>query len=346
MRKTLRLAVVALSAGAALAVAGQAFATPKLTVGGLSAQGSSQVSVQLTEDRTDPAPARIVIYAPSGYTGTVTATPDTVLGTAHADLQALAISPDAIIQADGQIIAADPAANVNNVCAPGLHTAVWVIRVTVSGQTIDVPVYVDAPVPAADPLAGTAPFRMTMCFSSPYVGTDVGGAPFGAKIINAQLNFNQGMLTTPVARGSYVWRAVVTPYNVGGGLPNVAGTVEARGIVRTPTTLSIGSRVLNKKRHQIRVTGVLRSGGTGIAAATVRMTGSSKKSARTNVNGAVTYTLRFKKKGRYSFKLATTVPARDVTAAGCATPTAPTLRCVSATANPFVATSKTIRVRV
>jgi len=342
----LRLAVIGCGVCAALAVAAPALATPKLIVGGLSGQGSSQVSIQFTEAPADAAPARIVIYAPAGYTGTVTATPNTVLGTVHADLQALAISPDAIIQADGQILAADPAANVNNACAPGMHTAVWVLRVTVSGQTINVPVYIDAPAPASDPLGVGAPLRMIMCFSSPYVGTEVGGAPFGAKIINAELKMNQGTLVTPAARGSYVWRTVVTPYNVGGALPNAASTVEARALVRTPTTVSITTKVTNKKKRIVRVTGLVRSGGSNVSGATVRLTGSAKKSARSNARGTVTFLVKFKKKGRYAFKLAATAAPLDVTAQGCATPTSPALRCVSATANPFAVASRTVRVRV
>ncbi len=74
---------------------------------------------------------------------------------------------------------------------------------------------------------------MTMCFSSPYVPTASGGAPFGAKIINAKLTLNRARSHTPVAAGTYPWRAVVTPYSVGGAAPNAAGTVvEARGIVK------------------------------------------------------------------------------------------------------------------
>lgn len=346
MRKTLRAAVLASAAVAALVVSGVALATPKLIIGGLTAPGSSQVSIQFTEDRSDPSPARVVIYAPAGYSGTFTAAPNTVLGTVHADLQALAISPDAIIQADGQIIAADPAASANNACAPGLHTAVWILRVTVSGQTINVPVYVDSPIPAGDPLAGSAPLRMIFCLSSPYVGTDMGGAPFGAKVINARLNMNQGTVRTPAARGTYMWRAVVTPYTVGGALPNAAGTVEARGLVTTPSVLSITGRVVNKKKRQVRITGSLRSGTLGVRGATIRLTGSMRKSAKTSARGGVTFSLRFKKKGRYSFKLSTTAAAFDVTPQGCATPTAPTLRCVSATASGFTAASRTIRIRV
>ena len=61
MGKTLRLALLAGAAAAALAFAGSALATPRLIIGGKTALGSSQVSIQFLEEKTDPAPARIVI---------------------------------------------------------------------------------------------------------------------------------------------------------------------------------------------------------------------------------------------------------------------------------------------
>jgi hypothetical protein len=355
MRTKLRLAVLASAIAGALALAGSALATPKLIIAGASAPGSSQVSIQFLEDKSDASPARITIYAPAGYTGVVTASPGTVIGTAHADLQALAISPDAVISADGQIIAANPtdAQYVNNTCSPGQHTAVWLLRVTVSGQTLNVPVYVDAPSPAADPLAAASPFKLTVCFTSPYVSPDAGGAPFGAKILNAILKLNQGTFTTPVARGTYVWRAVVTPYTLGTATPNVGGTVEARGLVDTPQTLSISVKVTNKKKHRVRITGTLRAANVAIGGATVRLSRGAARNmtkpttkAKTNANGVVTFNLKFKRRATVWFGLAATVPAYDATSTGCKTPTAPTLPCASATANGFAVSTRFVKVVV
>jgi hypothetical protein len=344
-RKTVRLALLACVAAGALVFAGSALATPRLIIGGQTALGSSQVSIQFLEEKTDASPARITIYAPAGYTGTVTAAAGTQLGTVHADLQALAISPDAIISADGQIIADNPATHTTDACSPGLHTAVWILRVTVSGQTINVPAYIDAPSPNTDPLSGTSPFRITFCFTSPYVAPPV-GAPFGAKIVNAVLQLNQGTLTTPSSRGSYGWRAVVTPYTVGSANPNAAGTVEARGVVDTPDLLSIAVKVTNKKKRTVRIAGNLRAGDFVLGGATVSLTGSVKAKKKTNSGGNVVFTTRFKKKGTYTFRLTSTVLPYDITSDGCKTPTAPTLPCASATANGFVVASRTVRVRI
>lgn len=346
MGKTLRLAVLACVAAAALAFAGSALATPRLIIGGLTALGSSQVTIQFLEEKADAGPARLVIYAPAGYTGTVTAAAGTQIGTVHADLQALQISPDAIISADGQVLAANPAQFATNTCSPGTHTAVWLLHVTVSGQTIDVPAYVDAPPPGTDPLAGTSPFRITLCFSSPYEQAGAARAPFGVKILNAVLQMNQGTLTTPSARGSYVWRALVTPYTVNSGTVNAAGTVEARGVVDTPDLLSLAVKVTNKKKRMVRVTGNLRAGDFVLGGATVSLSGSVKAKKKTSSGGSVVFNLRFKKKGTYTFKLSTNVLPYDITQDGCKTPTAPTLPCASATANGFTVTSRTVRLKI
>lgn len=352
MQKRLRLALLAGTFAAALAFAGSALATPRLIIGGKTLLGSSQVSIQLLEEKTDAAPARIVIYAPGGYTTVATAAPGTVVGTAHADLQALAINADTIIPAEGQIVADDPAKHTMDACAPGLHTAVWLLNVSASGQTLSVPAYVDAPPPSTDALAGPSPLRITVCFPSPYVAPPV-GATFGAKVLDAILQLNQGVVTTPVARGSYAWRGFITPYAVGTATPNLTGTVEVRGLVDTPQVLSINVKVTNKKKHMVRVTGTLKAGDFLIGGATVRLSRGPARNktkpttkAKTNGNGVVVFNLRFKKKAVVWFGLATTVSPYDATSQGCKSPTTPALSCVSATASGFTASTNFVKVVV
>jgi hypothetical protein len=352
MHKRLRLVLLAGAVAGALAFAGSALATPRLIIAGKTALGSAQVSIQLLEEKTDAAPARIVIYAPAGYTAVTSAAPGTAIGTAHADLQALAINADTIIPAEGQIVAADPAAYTSNACAPGTHTAVWLLNVSVSGQTLSVPVYVDAPPPSTDALAGASPLRLTVCFTSPYVAPPV-GAPFGAKVLDAILQLNQGIVTTPSTRGSYAWRGFITPYAVGTATPNLAGTVETRGIVDTPQILSISVKVTNRKKHMVRITGTVKAGDVVIGGANVTLSRGPARNKtkpttkkKTNANGVVVFNLRFKKKATVWFGLATTVPAYDATSEGCKSPTTPALSCVSATANGFSASTSFVKVVV
>src|SRR4051812_23800669 len=145
MRTTLfRFLALAGAATATLVLAANALATPRLIVSSATSPGvAAATTVQVTEDKTDNAPLKISIYQPTGYDTKLNQVAGTQIGTVHADLQALAISPDAIIQAEGTVLVADPATYASNTCAPGSHAAVWLLHVTVSGQTIDVPVYLD-----------------------------------------------------------------------------------------------------------------------------------------------------------------------------------------------------------
>jgi hypothetical protein len=352
MKHYTRLALLVCASITVLAFAGSALAVPKLIIGGKLGLGESGTVVQVTEEKTDAAPAKIQIYSPQGYTGVFTASAGTQLGTVHADLQALAISPDAIIQADGVIQAANPAAYTSNTCAPGTHTAVWLLHVTVSGQTIDVPVYVDAPSLTSDPLALGSPAKLTLCLSSPYAEAGAARAPFGVKLINAQMNLNQGVFSNPSARGLYPWRAIVTPYTVNSGNPNAAGTVESRALVQLPTALNLSAKVKTTRKkvkvhgkRRIRVTNVAILSGSlvenlnGIAGMKVTIL-SGPTLAKLKARGTVTtsdggtFSRQLGLSGKTSFQARATVPVRDVTSSGCSTPT-PGIPCVSATAPGF-----------
>jgi hypothetical protein len=343
MRTTHRVLALVGVAAAALVVAANALANPLLYVDRVV---GDTAFIQFAELKADAAPLKVSIYSAPGYTAVASA-PGTQIGTVHADLQALAISPDAIIMADGTITTDDPtkAVYVTNQCSPGTHTAVWLLTVTVTGQTITVPMYIDVP-PMGDPLAGSSPIRMVVCFSSPYIPAAQGGAPFGAKIINAALTLNKGTLKEPTTAGPFVWRTIVTPYTVGGATPNPAGTVEARAIVETGTpSLSITTKVVNKKKRIVRVTGVLKDGtASPVSGADVLLAGTKLK-ATTSSTGSVSFTVTVKKKGKATFQLLSSVSAIDVTSAGCQ-PATPGIPCVSATANGFDVKSRKATVKV
>jgi hypothetical protein len=359
MKYGTRLALLALAGATSLALAGTALATPKLIVGGKLGLGESGAVVQVSEEKSDAAPAKISIYAPQGYTGTVTGTAGTQVGTVHADLQALAISPDAIIQAEGTILTDDPAKYTANPCSPGSHTAVWLLHVTVSGTTLDIPVYVDAPAPASDPLGQGAPARLQLCLPSPYAEAGPQRAAFGAKIVNAALTLNQGVLVNPSTRGLFPWRTIITPYTVNSGTPNAGGTVETRAMVNLPVSLSLAAKV-KTTRHKVKVhgktktrvtnavilTGALSEGGNGIGGIKVELLSGpsatklkSRGTVKTSAAGSFSRQLGLPNKT--SFEARTVVDVRDVTSTGCATPT-PGISCVSATAPGFSITSSVV----
>ena len=174
----------------------------------------------------------------------------------------------------------------------------------------------------------------------PNIPVAAGGAPFGAKLINAQLNI-RGSLTAPSSGGTYRWHAVTTPWPNGPGLPNVAGTVSAQGTAALPGAISVAAK---SKKRVLTITGRLTEDGKGIGsrAVTVRV-GTRNYAARTNAAGRFTKVIRIARGSRVTIRATAAVPART---GSCTTPSpfAP-VPCVTETSQFFAAT-RSISVRV
>jgi hypothetical protein len=353
MRTILRLLVLGCLATGSLALAGTVLAkTPQLLVKGSPATAASaETVIEVKEVKEDAAPLRIGIYLPSGYTANITQAAGTQIGTVNADLQALLISPDAIIQAEGTVLTADPATYVTNTCAPGSHAAVWLLHVTVSGQTLDVPVYVD---PTTGAEAAFSSAKLVLCLPNPYEQAQppASRAPFGAKIIDAKLTMAAGVITNPSAAATYLWRAVVTPWTVNSPLPNQAATVETQAIVNLPAAATLRAKVkttrvtkrVRGKRRTIVANSVLLSGRLleklqGVAGGKVTFVGGAKRvgTATTSATGAFAESLALARKT--TFRATIVVPTREV---GClaALPASSAPRgCVSATLAGYTLTT-------
>src|SRR4051794_41483501 len=89
MKTLLKLAVLALAGTAALALAGNALATQKLSV----TQSATSLTIKLSQAQTDPQPARISIFVPAGYTLNTAQAPGTVIGSTSGSV----FAPDAEI---------------------------------------------------------------------------------------------------------------------------------------------------------------------------------------------------------------------------------------------------------
>ena len=135
------------------------------------------------------------------------------------------------------------------------HGAFWILNLTASGQTLQVPAYVDD-VPLTVPLSDIANNTIQICLPPPDVPAGTPGrATFGAKLVSA--TFISEVFSVPP--GSYTWRAVVTPYTPGRGTANPAGTVEAQSVDRTPQQVTIAGRAVKGKARTVRVTGRVRA---------------------------------------------------------------------------------------
>jgi hypothetical protein len=349
MRSTfIRFLALACASSAALALSANALATPRLIISGGSTPGvAAATTVQVTEDKTDAAPLKITIYQATGYTATLGQPAGTQIGTVHADLQALAISPDAIIQADGTVLTADPATYTSNTCAPGSHAAVWLLHVTVSGQTIDVPVYLD-PTTGAEAALGSA--KLQLCLSDPYDTAPAAiRAPFGVKLINAKMVLNSGIITNPSSAGTFLWRATITPWNPATPAPDAAKTVEVQSIVTLPpgrvTVKATVKKLTKPKRSVATVSGKVTENGAAVSGASVVIFANGKKIAtvKTNASGSFAKSFTIKKTTKFQAKVA--VAQHDTACVSPLPATSVPGGCVGATIGAWAASSPTVSAK-
>jgi hypothetical protein len=340
MKALFRLVTVSAVGVAALAFAGNALATQRLSV----TQSATSLTIKVSQDASDQQPAKIQIYAPAGYTLNTTAAPGATIGTTTG----VVIAQDQAnidLPLTGDVIVADPAQHTKDLCSPGNNQAVWILQLSVAGQTINLPVYVN---PTASVEAGLGAAKLSVCLSPADTPQgSPGRSPFGAQLKSATFTVNN--VFTPPA-GGVRWESLWTPYSVGNGVPNAAGTVEARAFVG-PGAITLAGRVTSKPKRVVALTGKVTASGVGIAGAAVNLllNGKARYKAKTTASGAYSFRLQKKKGSKVTtttFQSKVSVAERDVTATGCATPAVPPIPCVSATQGAFTATSKKIRIRI
>jgi hypothetical protein len=336
MKSIYRLAVTSAAAIAALALAGNAFATQKLEVS--QTASPSAVTIKVSQAQTDQQPAKILIYAPTGYALNTTQAVGSVVGTTSGNILARDLG-NIPVPLTGDVVVDNPASHLTDACAPGTHAAVWILRLSVLGQTIALPVYVD-PTTGTESALGAAKLQVCLGPSDVPQGTP-GRAPQGAQLLDATFTVN-GALTPP--NGAVRWIAFWTPYTAGTGTPNVAGTVETRSLVG-PGAVTLSARVTSKKKRQVTLSGTVSQSGVPAAGrVSILINGRARTSATASASGR--YSKKVKGTGkRTTFQARVTVAARDVTSTGCATPTQAAVQCVSATAGGFTATSPRRTVR-
>ena len=344
MTRKFRMLLLGAASLVTLVFAGVASAAfnPTLAIGHAPpAAGSTTTSFRLTVPRDDDALFKASFYVPAGYTATLGQAPGTQLGTVAAQVLVREPIAGAVLPLTGALVVTDQATVGASVaqCTQTLaaHAGYWVLVLQAAGQELRVPMVID-PAPAA--LASVASYVMQVCLPSPNIPVASGGATFGAKLIQAQINMNN-VLTAPPSGGAYRWHAVTTPWPNGPGFPNVAGTVSAQGTAALPGAVSLAAK---SKKRVLTITGRLTEGGQGIGAraVTVRV-GTRNYSVRTNATGRFTKVVRIARGSRVAVRATAAVPART---GSCTTPSpfAP-VPCVTETSQFFTAT-RSILARV
>jgi hypothetical protein len=336
MKTILRLAVLALAGTAALALAGNALATQKLSV----RPTATSLTIKVSQAQTDPQPARISIYVPTGYSINASAAPGSKIGTTTGTV--FARDANIPLPLSGDVIAVPPTTNAPG-CDPVPHLAVWNLALAVAGNNINLPVHVDQ---LAGAEAAFGAYKLVVCLTPDDVPVGTPGrSPNGARLLDATFTVDNVFTNAP---GDTVWKAITTPYAAGTGAPNPAGTVETRALVSNGA-VTLNVRVANKSKRVVRASGRVTQAGAAVAGAQVSLLLNGASRFRLRSTGAGAYSIVLKKTGKKTtttFQARTTVAERDATSTGCASPSLPTVPCVSATMSPFTAVSRKIRIRI
>jgi hypothetical protein len=343
MKRLTRLTVFASAAALALAVVATAAASYTPSMGVFQATykpaSAGKVTIVVAQETADDATARIVIYAPAGYTAALTQAAGTQIGEVTAHVQALDLSTN-VIPLTGPVKVDSPAnwAAQSTACTgvPN-HEAVWTLNAGVAGQVNIIPVFVDHTTGAE---AAFSSVKMTVCFRDPTLpANDPRRSPNGTKFLDAAFSA-QGVFTNPGSAGNAVWRSLFTPYTPGTGTPNAAGTREAQGVVPMPYSISL--KRTKARRGFFRVAGVVNIAGSAPSGTSlVLFAGVRGKKGITFRSVARTKTRR----GKYVFnrrlprKVTYVFVERPPTLAACASPLVP---CTAAIVSNAI--SKVVRI--
>lgn len=295
MRISIRLTLVACASLFALAFANAAWSAyvPNLLIAGerQTLRSPTSLVIGFSQGRDDEATAFIDISIPAGYEERLVAPPGTVIG----DVAATAIvrgSGNAEVDVSGQVVVANPAdftAAPNNQClkAQGLHTAVWLLNVTVLGNPVRVPVYVDDVTNEAGVSA-----HIRLCLAA------AADTPSKFELLTTIFEV-RNVFTNPAARATRLWSATFTPYFPSTASPNDAGTVEARAVVPLPVRLTLKAK---RKGRVVTLTGKVELPGNAVPRIVEIWAGPSarklKRVARATVRSDTTFTIRRPRVGK------------------------------------------------
>ena len=248
------------------------------------------LALYLDVAQSEPATSSATIYVPAGYTLDMSShAVGANVGAATLKLYA-GSTPLSDVNAD--VVVSDPSLHVGDACAPGLHLAVWLMQFYAGGHNLEIPIYVDG---ASAELAGKAAYTVRSCIPAP-------NALGGLRVTTLDLGIDRNVLTTPAAKGVYIWRALVTPYG-SDGAPNAAATTEVQTMVPLPQVLKIASRY-NAKRGVAVFSGSIMAAGVGRPGILVRLLSSTDSkfthvsslgTAQTNAAGRFTLTKALKR---------------------------------------------------
>ena len=225
---------------------------------------SASTTIHVNVPQTTNPIAAVNIYSGTGYTLNTSQAAGTQIGT----VEATAFSRDnnLTLPLTGTVVTSDAAAAANKAgsaqCAGVPQSqAVWIMNLSVAGNTLAIPVYVN---PTAGPEQALGGYKLSICLPPPDVPVGTPGRAFqGAQLLDAKLTLND-IFTTPTGGGLIKWETLFTPYNPGIGTVNGAGTFEARAFVPLPIILGMQVKYKNKKARTYVAAGKATEGGAPV----------------------------------------------------------------------------------
>jgi len=350
----MKKAIAAVAAVAALVFAQGAFAanTGSISVAHspMVLAGSQSTTLHIVLPQTDDPIAAINIFTPSGYDYDLTQAAGTKIGTV--DATAFSHTANLTLPLSGDVLTGNPASFTTQSaqCAGTPNSAaVWILNLSVAGQTIQVPVYLNPTTPSQQELGAE---RITVCLPPWDIPEALGGAAQGAQVLDVRFTVN-GIFKTPVGGGLLKWDTLFTPYTPKTGKANPAGTFEARAFVPLPIILGLHkSYILRTNTWQLN--GKVTEGGAPVPNLTVRIARgpslsrlTQQSSTTTDANGNWKTAGHLKPKRTTYFQISASVPERDF-AAGCQNPatTVAPAGCVSAKLSPWSSKSAPTVIKV
>src|SRR5690348_11453132 len=143
---------------------------------GLGAKSTTGVALRIPGTAAEAG--KLTLYLPAGYG----LNPSVIPGTREGQVLMLSASDLAL----GDLEAVDPAAYINTAqaqaCAPGTHTAVWIMSFQEDGlfssQTVTIPIYIDATSGAETALGA---YKLQACLPLARISSP-GGWPLGTRM--------------------------------------------------------------------------------------------------------------------------------------------------------------------
>jgi hypothetical protein len=352
MTRPLRTVLVGAAALATLVFANAAFAANTASISvwhtPMVLAGSQSTTIHVSIPQATDGIAAVNIFVPSGYGVTLNQPAGTSIG--NVDATALAHDGGLTLPLSGPVTTDDPAKHTTDACSPGTNAAVWNMNLSVAGQTLVVPIYVN---PTAGPTAALGAYNLRICLPPWDLPVGTPGRAFeGAQLLDAKFTVNK-IFTTPTAGGLLKWETLFTPFNPGKGTPNLAGTFEARAFVPVPISLAVHATYV-KKTNTWLLGGVASEGGLPVGGLTIKIARgftakslAARSSTKTGASGAWKTAGKLTPKKTTYFQVSAAVGERDYTSTGCQSPLTPfaPAGCVTATLSPWSAKSVVVFVK-